>query len=51
MEYELNLTSQELQLVGNALGAQPYSAVVVLLAKIQQQVSEQEAKAKVDVAE
>ena len=42
MNLKLDLTLQEVQLVGHALGKLPYEAVAGLFAKIQKQVTEQQ---------
>ena len=39
--YTISLTPAEVQEIGQALGAQPYSTVSALIAKIQQQVVDQ----------
>lgn len=41
--YTVTLTQQELQIVGQALAQLPYNQVAPLMAKLQQQVDEQEA--------
>lgn len=43
MGYLLELSSQEMGILSHALAALPYGQVAPLIAKIQQQVSEQEA--------
>lgn len=42
--YTLSLDGAELQLLANVLGTQPYNQVFQLLAKLQQQVTAQDAK-------
>jgi len=41
-EYSLKVTSTELELIGKALGTQPYNDVVPLMSKLRQQVMEQQ---------
>ena len=45
MDYTLTLTQPEVQMIGAALGALPFAQVAGLMAKLQQQVVAQEAKA------
>ena len=42
MEYTIKLTAQEVTLLGEVLGNAPYRTIAALMAKLQQQVSEQE---------
>jgi hypothetical protein len=46
MEYTIKLTAQEVTLLGEVLGNAPYRTIAALMAKLQQQVSEQEQKEK-----
>lgn len=46
MEFTLKLTQQEVYLLSNALGQRPYLEVVQLVNKLQVQIDEQEAAAK-----
>ena len=49
MEFTLQVTDQEIMIIGNALGKQPYDVVATLVSKLQQQVNaQQEEKAKKD---
>lgn len=47
MNYTITLSEQEINLVGAALGKLPFEAVASLVAKLQQQVNDQQ---KVDEA-
>lgn len=42
VEYNLKLTAQEVDILGEALGTLPYSKVAVLIQKIRQQIVEQQ---------
>lgn len=42
VEFNLKLTSQEVDILGEALGTLPYSKVAVLIQKIRQQIVEQQ---------
>lgn len=46
MVYNLKLEASELQIVANAISQRPYAEVAVLLANLQQQVTEQDDLAK-----
>ena len=49
-EYTLKITSQELDLLGRALGTMPYNDIAPLLQKLRSQVVEQQKSKKVEPA-